>query len=107
MNNVSRLQFLSAVTGWDYSQKEVECQTQRIYTMERLFNLREGFGKKDDTLPLRSLIEPMPDGLAKGNVVPLEEMLGEYYSLRGWDELGEPKKETMNDLGLSEFMNLL
>lgn len=107
LNNVSRLQFLSAVTGWDYSQEGVEHQTHRIYTVEKLFNLREGIGMEDDVLPWRSLAEPMPDGPAKGNVVPLEEMLPEYYSLRGWDERGKPKKETMDDLGLTEFMNLL
>lgn len=58
-------------------------------------------------LPWRSLVEPMPDGPPKGNVVSLEEMLLEYYSLRGWDERGVPKKETMEALSLAEFMNLL
>jgi len=107
LNNLSRLQFLSAVTGWQYSQEEVERQAHRIYTVERLFNLREGFGRKEDTLPWRSLTEPMPDGPSKGNVVPLEEMLAEYYALRGWDPSGKPKDETMEDLGLAEFINLL
>jgi aldehyde:ferredoxin oxidoreductase len=107
MDNVSRLQMLSAVTGWNYSQDEFEHQARRIYTVERLFNLREGFGRQHDTLPFRSLTEPMPDGPAKGNVVPLDEMLPEYYSLRGWDESGAPKMETMEALGLTEFINLL
>lgn len=107
LNNNSRLQFLSAVTGWEYSPEEVEHQVRRIYTVERLFNLREGFGEKEDRLPWRSLAEPMPDGPSKGNVVPLEEMLPEYYSLRGWDPSGKPEPETMENLGLAEFMNLL
>lgn len=107
MNNISRLHFLSAVTGWDYSQEEVEHQMNRIYTVERLFNLREGFRKSDDTLPFRSLAEPMPDGPAKGNIVPLEEMLSEYYSLRGWDDSGKPKVETLKNLELDQFMDLL
>ncbi len=107
MNNVSRLQLFSAVTGWNYSQDEVEHQAHRIYTAERLFNLREGFGREDDTLPFRSLAEPMPDGPAEGKVVPLEEMLPEYYSLRGWDESGKPTRETLEDLGLTEFMHVL
>ncbi|TRO54861.1 hypothetical protein E2P64_08240, partial [Candidatus Bathyarchaeota archaeon] len=107
LSPISRLQFLSAVTGWEYSQEEVERQVHRIYTAERLFNLREGFGKKEDGLPWRSLAEPMPDGPSKGNVVPLEAMLPEYYSLRGWDPSGTPKKETMEKLGLTEFMGLL
>lgn len=107
MNNASRLQFLSAVTGWEYSQQEVERQVHRIYTVERLFNLREGFRMEDDTLPWRSLAEPMADGPAKGNVVPLAEMLAEYYSLRGWDESGKPKIETLKNLRLEEFISLL
>ena len=107
MDDVSRLQLLSAVTGWNYSQDEFEHQARRIYTVERLFNLREGFGRQDDTLSFRSLAEPMPDGPAKGNVVPLDEMLPEYYSLRGWDESGEPKMETLEALGLTEFINVL
>jgi len=107
LNHLSRMQFFSAVTGWNYTPEEIEHQNHRIYTAERLFNLREGFGKKDDTLPFRSLFEPMPDSPSKGNVVPLEEMLPEYYALRGWDELGRPKKETMDTLGLGEFVNLL
>ena len=107
MNNVSRLQFLSAATGWDYSLDDAEVQANRIYTVERLFNLREGFEKKDDTLPFRSLSEPMPDGPSKGNVVPLEEMLSEYYELRGWDKLGRPTGKALESLGLSEFMDLI
>lgn len=107
MNNVSRLQFLSAATGWDFTGEESEHQANRIYTVERLFNLREGFERKDDTLPFRSLSEPMPDGPAKGNVVPLEEMLSEYYELRGWDKLGRPLEKTLESLGLSEFIDLI
>jgi len=105
LDNLSRMQFLSAVTGWNYTPEEIEHQNHRIYTAERLFNLREGFGKKDDTLPFRSLFEPMPDGPSKGNVVPLEEMLPEYYALRGWDGEGKPTVETLENLGLREFID--
>jgi aldehyde:ferredoxin oxidoreductase len=107
LSNISQLQLLSAVTGWNYSQEDLQKQVGRIYTVEKLFNLRDGFGKKDDTLPFRSLAEPIPDGPAKGNVVPLDEMLSEYYLLRGWDESGKPKKETLEELGLGEFISLL
>ena len=48
LNHLSRMQFFSAVTGWNYTQEEIEHQNHRIYTAERLFYLREGFGKKDD-----------------------------------------------------------
>jgi aldehyde:ferredoxin oxidoreductase len=47
----------------------------------------------------------MPDGPSKGNVVPLEEMLPEYYALRGWDGEGKPTVETLENLGLREFID--
>ncbi|HWR45690.1 aldehyde ferredoxin oxidoreductase family protein [Sporomusa sp.] len=75
---------------------------ERIYNLTRLFNIREGFGKKDDTLPSRLLNEPMPSGPAKGNTVDLEPMLKEYYYIRGWDEEGIPKEETLASLGLKK-----
>jgi len=75
---------------------------ERIYNLTRLFNIREGFGKKDDTLPSRLLNEPMPSGPAKGLTVDLEPMLKEYYYIRGWDEEGVPKKETLDRLGLKQ-----
>lgn len=107
LNNTSRMEFLAAVTGWSYGTKDIADQMERIYALERLFNLREGFGMKDDVLPFRSLEEPMPDGPAKGNVVPLQEMLPEYYSLRGWDSAGKPTKKTLDELGLTEFVDLI
>jgi aldehyde:ferredoxin oxidoreductase len=107
LNHLCRMQFLSAVTGWNYTPEEIEHQNHRIYTADRLFNLREGFDKKDDTLPFRSLFEPMPDGPSNGNVVPLEEMLPEYYALRGWGGEGKPTAETLEKLGLSESIGCI
>jgi len=73
---------------------------ERIFNLERLFNLRAGFTAKDDTLPPRMLKEPMPEGPAKGHVVELDKMLPEYYKLRGWDENGVPTPEKLEELGL-------
>ncbi|GAH09400.1 unnamed protein product, partial [marine sediment metagenome] len=68
---------------------------------QRLFNLRAGLTAKDDTLPPRMLKEPMPDGPAKGKVVPLDKMLPEYYKLRGWDSNGVPTPQKLKELGLA------
>jgi aldehyde:ferredoxin oxidoreductase len=65
---------------------------ERISTLRRLFNVREGFSRKDDTLPRRFVEEPLPEGPAKGQVVNLDLMLDEYYALRGWDKNGIPPK---------------
>lgn len=74
--------FYSATTGLDFSESEVLHIGERIVTVERAFNVREGLSRKDDRLPERFLKEPMPDGLARGVVVRLEPMLDEYYALR-------------------------
>jgi aldehyde:ferredoxin oxidoreductase len=73
---------------------------ERIWNIERQFNLDAGLTKADDTLPKRILEEPAPSGTAKGKVVELDKMLPEYYKLRGWDEDGVPEKKTLKRLGL-------
>jgi len=70
---------------------------ERIYNLTRLFNLREGFSRSDDRLPER-LKEPREDTGWKIDEVDFETMLGEYYSLRGWDEGGKPTPKTLERL---------
>jgi len=91
---------LTAVTGIEYSTSELHQVGERIWNLERLYNVREGFTKADDTLPPRLLEEPVPEGPSKGYVVHLEPMLEEYYQARGWNELGIPTQETLKRLGL-------
>jgi aldehyde:ferredoxin oxidoreductase len=64
-----------------------------------LFNLREGFTSKDDTLPPR-FFKPLPEGGSRNRIVHLEEMLTEYYRLRGWDSEGRPTQDTLKKLDL-------
>ena len=73
---------------------------ERIWNLERLFNLKAGLTKKDDTLPERLLNMPVPEGPAKGMVSRLPEMLPEYYQLRGWDENGIPTEQRLKELQL-------
>ena len=73
---------------------------ERIWNLERKFNLEAGFTGKDDTLPKRLLKEAAKTGPAEGKVSGLKEMLPEYYELRGWDEGGVPTAETLQRLGL-------
>ena len=93
--------FYSAVTGWKTKLDDLMKAGERIWMLERAFNVRMGIGRKDDTLPKRFLKEPMPDGAAKGQIVELEPMLNEYYVLRGLDENGRPKRERLEELDLS------
>ena len=74
---------------------------ERIFTLERLFNLKAGLSAKDDTLPNRFLKEPMPDGPSKGQVFEQDQLLPEYYRLRGWDENGIPTAEKLKELNIT------
>jgi len=91
---------LRAVTGIPYSDEELLKAGERIYNLERLFNLKAVFTGKDDTLPPRLLKEPIASGTSKGEVCELVRMLPEYYKLRGWDEEGRPTKHKLEELGL-------
>jgi len=92
---------LEAACGGDWSRARLIEVGERIWNLERLFNLGAGFTAADDTLPKRMLEEPAKSGTAKGQVCRLGEMLPEYYRLRGWDEAGRPKPETLARLGLA------
>ena len=92
--------FLKAITGINYDVIKLLEIGERIYNLEKIFNVREGLGKKDDTLPPRFLSEPLKDGASKGHVVPLETMLEQYYYIRGWDEKGIPKSELLEKLNI-------
>ena len=73
----------------------------RIWNLERLFNLAAGIDPSEDTLPKRLLTEPIPEGPSKGHVHRLAELLPQYYEGRGWDSKGVPRQETLAVLGLA------
>ncbi len=77
---------------------------ERIYNLERLYNLREGFTRKDDTLPVRMQTEPLENaGPSEGQIVrKLNVLLDEYYTLRGWDPNGVPTAAKLEELGMSD-----
>jgi len=92
--------FLTALTGTNYDVTTLTQIGERIYTLERLYNIREGLSKNDDILPPRFLNEPLQEGMSKDHVVPLDVMLKQYYFVRGWDENGVPRKELIEKLGI-------
>lgn len=91
---------LRTATGIDYTVEEVLKAGERIWNLERNYNLNNDFSKADDTLPPRLLKETMKIGPNKGQVVLLDEMLPEYYKLRGWDAEGRPTKAKLEELNL-------
>lgn len=94
---------VSAVTGWETSLWELLKAGERTVTMARVFNLREGFGRKDDTLPDR-IFEPMQNGPLQGKAIDrkeFEEALTMYYEAMGWDpKNGVPTRGKLAELNL-------
>lgn len=91
---------LEAAVGMSYNEQGLFTVGERVWNIERLFNIKAGFTTKDDTLPQRMLNEPMPEGPAQGQVCRLNEMLSEYYKIRGWDPQGVPTQEKLKSLSL-------
>ncbi|MFW9856465.1 MAG: aldehyde ferredoxin oxidoreductase family protein [Candidatus Thorarchaeota archaeon] len=98
---------LKYAAGLDLSKTQLMEAGERIYTIERLFNLREGFSRGDDTLPERFFTEPTQLGfpLVKGKVIDRSKfntMLDEYYGLHGWNDQGIPTPNTLKQLSLDQ-----
>jgi len=90
-------QYREAV-GSNESDEEILLKGERVWNLEKQFNIQAGVEK--DSLPPRLLREALPSGAAKGKITELDTMLKEYYSLRGWDTKGTPTKEKLGTLGL-------
>ena len=92
---------LEAVTGRQMSIKDILLCGERSFNLKRVFNAREGMGRKDDILPVRFTEQPLKRGASEGLVARAAEMLDEYYKLRGWNpKTGWPSKEKLDELSL-------
>lgn len=97
---------LQAATGEDRFAGEDYLMSagERVYNLERCFNVREGFDRKDDTLPLRMYTEPLRGGVRDGEVIRNPDaIIDQYYDVRGWDRNGIPTREALARLGLEEL----
>ncbi|MFZ5558979.1 MAG: aldehyde ferredoxin oxidoreductase family protein [Pseudomonadota bacterium] len=91
---------IAAACEGDWTVESLTEMGERIWNLEREFNLRAGLSAKDDTLPPRLLKEGADSGPQKGEVCHLDVMLPKYYEVRGWDAKGVPTAETLSRLGL-------
>jgi len=91
---------IDAACEGDWTPERLVETGERIWNLERLFNLEAGFTRKDDDLPARLKTDPAPSGTAKGKVSEIDKMIPEYYKLRGWTPEGQPTNETLSRLGL-------
>jgi aldehyde:ferredoxin oxidoreductase len=99
-------ELLSRITGWSYSAIELRQAGERINTIKKLFNQREGWQPEDDWLPPRLLNETLSTGVAKGvglSAGQLREMILSYYAARGWDDRGFVSQSKLNELGLTDI----
>ncbi len=92
-------ELFNAITGWDYSIEDLTDVGERIFTVQRLINFRDGYNAQTDVLP-KKMLQPAKEGFRAGKVPPFEELMEDYYNLRGWDENGKPSQGTLNRLGL-------
>jgi aldehyde:ferredoxin oxidoreductase len=97
---------LSTILDWSITAKELRMIGERALNLTRLFNVREGFTRRDDTLPPRLFSLAATRGPSKGQVVDkdaFEKMLEEYYQCMGWDQLtGIPTDSKLKELGIQK-----
>jgi putrescine aminotransferase len=97
---------LTAGLGRQISAKDLDKAGERIWNLNRLFNLKAGFSARDDTLSDKITKQALKNGPHDGRVLSqanLEEMKAFYYHLRGWDEAGKPGEEKLAELGLGNL----
>lgn len=92
--------WLNMATGWSMDQSEFMEAGERIFNAKRLFNVVCGVSRADDALPERIRTQPKPEGDSAGHLPQLDQMLKEYYAVRGWDDTGRPSHELLERLGL-------
>ncbi|KYH40703.1 MAG: Aldehyde ferredoxin oxidoreductase [Candidatus Bathyarchaeota archaeon B26-1] len=99
--------YYTLVTGISMTAEELRLAGERINNLGRLFNIREGFTRKDDHLPPKVMSTPIPDDtVSKGSYITQEEldfMLDDYYAARGWTREGIPTLEKLRELGLEDL----
>lgn len=98
----SILNIFNSITGWDWNIQEAMTCGERIFTLQRLINQRDGYTKKDDKLPPK-MYRPAKKGFRAGKIPPVDDLVEEYYTLRQWNESGRPTKDKLRELGLRDF----
>jgi aldehyde:ferredoxin oxidoreductase len=89
---------INSCLGTSYKAEDLLQTGERIWNLERQFNMRAGFNRSHDILPERFYNEPIEDGPARGQISRANEMLDDYYGLRGWDGEGRPGAEIIRTL---------
>lgn len=94
-------EWINKATGWNMDPEELMIIGERLHNLKRLYNIKLGISKKDDTIPPRLLQLARTDGLAAGVLPNLDYMLAEYYKKRGWLNNGIPAEQKIKSLGIT------
>jgi aldehyde:ferredoxin oxidoreductase len=101
------LEAVSSILGHEFTYEDYMKLGERVWNIERVFNVREGITRADDALPARLLEEPLTTGQGKGHVAKIDNLIDPYYQVRGWDENGKPTPEKLKELGLEDIIKHL
>jgi aldehyde:ferredoxin oxidoreductase len=105
--NIPLVEFISAVTGWDFTIAEVITVGRRSLTLRQAFNVREGLKPEDCTLPER-MARPATIGDLAGKTIDYDKLRTNYYKAMGWDtETGCPSEQCLTELGLKKLVGTL
>jgi aldehyde:ferredoxin oxidoreductase len=95
-------ELINHACGTRFTSETMLQAAERVYNLERLFLVKAGLTRSDDTLASR-MAEPMPGGPIAGETFDLARLLDEYYAVRGWDADGVPTREKLEELGIQEY----
>ncbi|MDK2801465.1 MAG: aldehyde:ferredoxin oxidoreductase [Clostridiales bacterium] len=96
--------WINAATGWNLTAKDVALIGERLFNLKRMYNVRLGISRKDDTIPPRLLMHDKKTGAAAGSIPHYPRIIHDYYEYRGWNNEGIPTAEKLEQLGLKEIV---
>jgi aldehyde:ferredoxin oxidoreductase len=97
--------WINAATGWDLTTEDVKKIGERLFNLKRMYNVKLGISRKDDTIPPRLMIHEKKSGAAAGSVPNYPRIMQDYYEYRGWSNEGIPTETKLEQLDLSGVVN--
>lgn len=95
--------WVNAATGWDLSAEDIKVIGERLFNLKRMYNVKLGISRKDDTLPSRLLIHDRGTGASAGSIPHYSRILHDYYKYREWNNEGIPTETKLKQLDLNNI----
>lgn len=100
-------EIFNAITGWNWTIDDLNKASRRAFQLQRLIHVRDGIRRKDDSMPKKMTVPASTGGRIGSIPEPFKESLEEYYKMRNWDTDGIPTKESLKNVDLEEYEELL